>query len=95
METIFLNSKNSKTSEPQRFKLDLTDKLSLKNLNKNIALVNLSIYYTGKNIKQNTTTTNLKFLPHFGMILLICPMVLILLRIFRITLNLSSKRTKL
>ena len=30
METIFMNTENSKTSEPQRFKLDLTDKLNLK-----------------------------------------------------------------
>ena len=60
METIFLNSKNSKTSEPQRFKLDLTDKLSLKNLNKNMALVNLSIYYTGKNIKSEYNNNKFK-----------------------------------
>ena len=38
METIFVNSKNSKTSETHRFKLDLTDKLNLKNPNKNLAL---------------------------------------------------------
>ena len=30
METIFMNNKNSKTSEPHRFKLDLTDKRNLK-----------------------------------------------------------------
>ena len=51
METIFMNSKNSKTSEPHRFKLDLTDKLNLKNTQKNMALANLSICYTWKNIK--------------------------------------------
>ena len=51
METIFINSKNSKTSEPHRFKLDLTDKLNLKSPNQNMALVNLSIYYTLENIK--------------------------------------------
>ena len=51
METIFMNSKNSKTSEPHRFKLDLTDKLNLKSPNQNMALVNLSIYYTLENIK--------------------------------------------
>ena len=34
MGTIFMNTENSKTSEPQRFKLDLTDKLNLKNLKK-------------------------------------------------------------
>ena len=36
METIFMNTENSKTSEPHRFKLDLTDKLNLKNPNINI-----------------------------------------------------------
>ena len=51
METIFMNTENSNTSEPHRFKLDLTDKLNLKNPNKNIALANLSIYYAWKNIK--------------------------------------------
>ena len=30
METSFMNTENSKTSEPHRFKLDLTDKLNLK-----------------------------------------------------------------
>ena len=46
-----MNTENSKTNEPHRFKLDLTDKLNLKNPNKNMALANLSIYYTCKNIK--------------------------------------------
>ena len=41
METIFMNSKNSKTSEPHRFRLDLTDKLDLKDPKKNMALANL------------------------------------------------------
>ena len=45
METIFMNTKNSKTSKRHRFKLDLTDKPNLKNPNKNMALANLSIYY--------------------------------------------------
>ena len=51
METDFMNTENSKTNESQRFKLDLADKLNLKNPKKNMALVNLSIYYTWKNIK--------------------------------------------
>ena len=46
METIFMNTGNSKTNEPHRFRLDLADKLNLKNPKKNIALVNLSTYYT-------------------------------------------------
>ena len=46
-----MNTENNKTNELHRFKLDLTDKLNLKNPNKNMALANLSIYYTWKNIK--------------------------------------------
>ena len=59
METFFMNSKNSKTSEPNRFKYDLIDKLYLKHPNKNMALGNLSIYYTWKNVK--STYINNKF----------------------------------
>ena len=59
METFFMNSKNSKTSEPNRFKYNLIDKLDLKNPNKNMALGNLSIYYTWKNVK--STYNNNKF----------------------------------
>ena len=51
METIFINSKNSKTNESNKFIYQFTDKLNLKNPNKNIGLVNLSIYYTWKYIK--------------------------------------------
>ena len=60
METIFMNTENSKTNEPHRFKLDLADKINLKNPNKNIALVNLSIYYTWKNIKSEYNDNKFK-----------------------------------
>ena len=43
METVFMNTENIKTNESPRFKLDLVDKLNLKNPKKNIAVVNLSI----------------------------------------------------
>ena len=46
MDTFFMNSKNSKTNEPNRFKYNLIYKLDLKDRNKNMALANLSIYYT-------------------------------------------------
>ena len=46
-----MNTENSKTNESHRFKLSLGNKLNLKNPNKNMALANLSIYYTWKNIK--------------------------------------------
>ena len=45
-----MNTGNSKTSEPHRFKLYLTDKLDLKGPKKNMVLANLSIHYTWKNI---------------------------------------------
>ena len=48
MEAIFLNTEKSKTNEPHRFKLNLTDKLNLTNPNKTMALANFSIYYTWK-----------------------------------------------
>ena len=41
-----MNTETSRTSESHRFRLDLTDKLNLKNPNKNMALANLSNYYT-------------------------------------------------
>ena len=102
METIFINTKNSKTKEPHQFRLSLADKLNVKNPNKNIALAvsniisNIAVSTThGKTLNQHTITINLKFLLQLGMILLICLMVLILLQIFKITLNLSSGNMKL
>ena len=38
METFFMNTKNSKTSEPNRCRYDLIDKLDLRNPNKNMVL---------------------------------------------------------
>ena len=60
METIIMNSENSKTNEPHRFKLDLTDKINLKNWNKNMARANLSNYYTWKNIKSEYNNNKFK-----------------------------------
>ena len=51
METIFINTLNSKTNESNRFIYPFNDKLNLKNPTKNMALANLSIYHTWKNIK--------------------------------------------
>ena len=51
MDTIFLNSENSRTSEYHVLVLKLTDKLDLRRGQKSIALSHLSIYYKWKNIK--------------------------------------------
>ena len=42
------------------FRLDLTDKLNLKDPKKNVALANLSIYYTWKNIKSEYNNNKFK-----------------------------------
>ena len=83
-----MNTENSKTDELHRFRLSLVE-------HKNIALANLSIYHTWKNIKLHITTINLKFLIQLGMMKLICLMDLILLQTYKTTFNLSSRNTKL
>ena len=55
-----MNTENSKTNESHRFRLDLTDKLNLKNPKKNMALTNLSIYYTWKSIKSEYNNNKFK-----------------------------------
>jgi len=62
MDTIFMNSKNSKTSEKHRFVLDLRDKINLKLPQKHIALSNLSIYYTWKNVKKAYNNNKFKII---------------------------------
>ena len=47
-----MNSGNSKTSDPHRLLISLSDKINLKRRDKYGALSNLSIYYTWKNIKK-------------------------------------------
>ena len=59
MNTAFMNSGNSKTSDPRRLLINLLDKIDLKRKNEYIALSNLSIYYAWKNI--NKSYKNNKF----------------------------------
>ena len=60
MYTIFMNSENSKTSKPHVLILKLTNKLDLRIGEKIIALSNLSIYYTWKNIKSSYNNNKFK-----------------------------------
>ena len=53
MDTIFMNSENSRTSEYHVLVLKLTDKLDLRRDQKRVALSSFSIYYTCKNIKSS------------------------------------------
>ena len=61
MDTIFMNSENSKTSDPRRLLLNLSHKMNLKRSDKYFTLPNLSIYYRWKNIKSHTKIMNLKY----------------------------------
>ena len=55
-----MNTANSKTKHSNKFVYNFTDKLNLKNPNKNIALANLSIYYTWKNVKSEYNNNKFK-----------------------------------
>ena len=60
MDTIFMNSENSKTPKPHVLILKLTNKLDLRMGEKVIALSNLSIYYTWKNTKSSYNNNKFK-----------------------------------
>ena len=60
MNTLFKNSKNSKTSDPHRLLLNPPDKKDLKIGDKYAALLNLSIFCTWKNIKTSNKNNKLK-----------------------------------
>ena len=55
-----MNTENSKTNEPHKFRLTLADKLNLKDPNKDIELANLSIHYTWKSIKSEYNNNRVK-----------------------------------
>ena len=60
MDTIFMNFKNSKTSDPHKLLLNLPSKINLKRSDKYVALSNLSICYTWKNINKSYKNNEFK-----------------------------------
>ena len=66
MDTIFMNSDNSRNSESHVLVVKLTDKLDLRRGQKSIALSNLSIYYTWKNIKSSYNNSKFKIFAPTG-----------------------------
>ena len=60
MGTMFINSENSKTSKLHVLILKLTNKLDLRIGEKVVALSNLSIYYTWKNMKSSYNNNKFK-----------------------------------
>ena len=55
-----MNSEISKTSDPQTLSFNLSDKINLKISDKYVALSNLSIYYTWRNIKRSYKNNRFK-----------------------------------
>ena len=60
MDTIFMNSENSRTSEYHVLVLKLTNKLDLRRGQNSIVVSNLSIYYTWKNVKSSYNNNKFK-----------------------------------
>ena len=60
MDTIFINSENSRTPEYHVLLLKLADKLDLRRGQKSVALSNLSIYYTWRNLKSSYKNNKFK-----------------------------------
>ena len=63
METILMNTENSKTNEPHKFALNLSQRLDLRSTDKHIALQNLSVHYTWKNIRKQYKNNKVKIIP--------------------------------
>ena len=59
MDAIFINTENGRTSEYHVLLLNLTNKIDLSS-EKTVALSNLSIYYTWKNIKSSCNDNKFK-----------------------------------
>ena len=80
-----MNTENSKTNEPHKFFLNLSQRLDLIRSDKHVALQNLYIHYTRKNIRKQYKHNKLKIIaPTWN---LNYQMVLILCQIFKIILN--------
>ena len=60
MDAIFMNSGNSKTSDPYRLLLNLSDIIKIKSKDKYVALSNLSIYYWWRNMKRSYESNKLE-----------------------------------
>ena len=86
MDTIFINTENGRTSEYHVLLLNLTNKIDLRSEN-TVALSNLSIYYTWKNIKSSCNNNKSKYLHQRGVKNLSYQMDHIQYQIFKIIFN--------
>ena len=60
MDTIFMNFDKSKLSDPRRLLLNLPDKINLKGSDKYVALSNLCLYHSWKNMKKSYKNNKFK-----------------------------------
>ena len=90
MDTIFMNSKNIETSDPNRLSFNKKKK-KLKRSDKYVAVSNLSLYYTWKIMKNVIEKIDLKYKLQHGMKNLNYLMNRILYQILKIILNISLK----
>ena len=60
MDTIFMNFDKSKVSDPRRLLLSLPDKINLKGSDKYVALSNLCLYHSWKNMKKSYKNNKFK-----------------------------------
>ena len=66
MSASFLNSEHSKTSDSHRLRVNVVDKMHLRRVDNCVALSNLSIYHTWKDIRKLYRTIALKYQEQLG-----------------------------
>ena len=92
MDTIFMNSENSKASYPHRLLINFLDKINVKRIDGYVALSTISVYCTWENIKKSSKNKIfLKYQLQHGMKNLNYLMDHILYQIFKIILNVYLK----
>ena len=95
MDTIFMNSENSKASYPHRLLINFLDKINVKRIDGYVALSTISVYCTWENIKKSSKNKNLlKYQLRHGMKNLNYLMDHVLYQMVKITLNISSKNMR-
>ena len=94
MDTIFMNSGNSKTSDRHRLLPNLSNEINLKRSDKNVALSNLSIYSTLKKVKKYTKIMNKNFKLQHGIKSLSYLMGHVLYQIYRNFVSIASKHMR-
>ena len=94
MDTIFMNSENSKTSKPHILILNITDKIDLRRGEKKHCFIKSYYFLYMEKQKNYTTTINLKYHLQHGMMNLNYQMDHILYQIFKIILSIFKKNNE-